>query len=626
MTAPWYARGYRGPGVTDITVDGDDLVFKIEQEGGGDPPDPRVTVPSLAAATSAKNEAQAAATASANSAADSLASKNAAAVSEDAADVSATAANAAKTGTEVARDEAVEARDEAVSAETGSTAAKTAAEAARDQAVAARNVTVPLADGAEVAKNAAEAAQVSAETSETNAAASETAAGTSAANALASEQAAAQHEGNAEGFSISSSEAKTGAETSASDASDSATEASGYATTAGDHSSNANTQRGLAEASAVAAEASKVAADNSATAASADASAANASKVAAAGSASSATISAAAAQSDKSDAQAAKTAAEAAANNAQISKNAAGSSETNAKTSENNAKASEIAAAQSAQDAADVVSDGIANAGPTAKGGVMLPGAASGELGGTYDHPTVVGWDDKADLVNGQIPTSQIPALATTETYVVEDEAERLALECERGDIVAQTGTDRGTYILKGDDPSDPVDWVLLPPPDAAVASVNGYTGAVVLGKEDLGLGSVNNTSDADKPVSTAQQTALNEKASAARKINAGTGLKNGGDLTADRTLEVDFGTTAGKAVQGNDARLSDSRPPTAGSVATDSIQDGAVTKAKTALSVRNTLDKADNSVQKSGTATGVWMGSTLPSSGTTGVLYVELA
>jgi hypothetical protein len=47
----------------------------------------------------------------------------------------------------------------------------------------------------------------------------------------------------------------------------------------------------------------------------------------------------------------------------------------------------------------------------------------------------------------------------------------------------------------------------------APVQSVAGRTGAVTLAKGDVGLGNVDNTSDADKPVSTATQTALNGKA-----------------------------------------------------------------------------------------------------------------
>lgn len=41
-----------------------------------------------------------------------------------------------------------------------------------------------------------------------------------------------------------------------------------------------------------------------------------------------------------------------------------------------------------------------------------------------------------------------------------------------------------------------------------------------------------------------------------ARNINAGTGLSGGGDLSADRTLSVLYGTAAGTAAQGNDSRI----------------------------------------------------------------------
>ena len=45
-----------------------------------------------------------------------------------------------------------------------------------------------------------------------------------------------------------------------------------------------------------------------------------------------------------------------------------------------------------------------------------------------------------------------------------------------------------------------------------AVVSVAGRTGAVTLAKADIGLSSVDNTSDANKPISTATQSALNNK------------------------------------------------------------------------------------------------------------------
>jgi hypothetical protein len=46
----------------------------------------------------------------------------------------------------------------------------------------------------------------------------------------------------------------------------------------------------------------------------------------------------------------------------------------------------------------------------------------------------------------------------------------------------------------------------------AGVTSVNTRTGEVTLIKSDVGLGNVDNTSDANKPISTATQTALNGK------------------------------------------------------------------------------------------------------------------
>jgi len=159
-----------------------------------------------------------------------------------------------------------------------------------------------------------------------------------------------------------------------------------------------------------------------------------------------------------------------------------------------------------------------------------------------------------------------------------------------------------------------------------AVSSVAGKTGVVTLVKGDVGLGSVDNTSDAAKPISTATQSALDGKqpldsdlttiagltasgsaviqesggawaartptqlaatlpadqdagtaslrtlgtgsqqaapgptsVQQSRQVLAGTGLTGGGDLSADRTLAVSYGSTAGTALQGS--ALSSSTP-----------------------------------------------------------------
>lgn len=56
----------------------------------------------------------------------------------------------------------------------------------------------------------------------------------------------------------------------------------------------------------------------------------------------------------------------------------------------------------------------------------------------------------------------------------------------------------------------------------------------------------------------------ITAKADKTTTVSAGTGLTGGGDLSANRSLAVAYGTTAGTAAQGNDSRLSDARTPTA--------------------------------------------------------------
>lgn len=56
--------------------------------------------------------------------------------------------------------------------------------------------------------------------------------------------------------------------------------------------------------------------------------------------------------------------------------------------------------------------------------------------------------------------------------------------------------------------------------------------------------------------------TDLALKADKATTISAGTGLTGGGDLSANRTLTVAYGSTASTACVGNDSRLSDARTP----------------------------------------------------------------
>lgn len=116
------------------------------------------------------------------------------------------------------------------------------------------------------------------------------------------------------------------------------------------------------------------------------------------------------------------------------------------------------------------------------------------------------GMASKADLVNGVIPNSQIPPLAIGQPFPVSTQAAMLALTAQRGDVAIRSDVSK-TFILSTDSPGTLGDWLEMASGTGAggVTSVAGKTGVVALVKSDVGLGQVDNTTDANKPVSTAQ-------------------------------------------------------------------------------------------------------------------------
>jgi len=84
-----------------------------------------------------------------------------------------------------------------------------------------------------------------------------------------------------------------------------------------------------------------------------------------------------------------------------------------------------------------------------------------------------------------------------------------------------------------------------------AVETTVNATGATAAG--NAALSSRLGTGVTTANTATAQLAA---KADKATTVTAGTGLTGGGDLSANRTLAVTYGTTAGTAAQGNDSRF----------------------------------------------------------------------
>ena len=216
------------------------------------------------------------------------------------------------------------------------------------------------------------------------------------------------------------------------------------------------------------------------------------------------------------------------------------------------------------------------DASTTAKGLVKL----AGDLGGTADLPTVPGLAGKAATTTtisagtgltggGDLSANRTIAanFGTAAGTIAQGNDSRIVgaeqtsnkgaangyASLNSSTVVPTSqlgsGTADTTTFLRGDNT-----WATTPA--APVSSVAGKTGAVTLVKADVGLANVDNTSDANKPVSTAQQTALDGKVNTTVTVSAGTGLTGGGDLTANRTISANFGTGAGTIAQGNDSRI----------------------------------------------------------------------
>lgn len=120
--------------------------------------------------------------------------------------------------------------------------------------------------------------------------------------------------------------------------------------------------------------------------------------------------------------------------------------------------------------------------------------------------------DGVAPLVGGLVPINNLPATVINDTHVAASQTAMLALTANKGDTAVRTDVNK-TFILKQSPASTLANWQELLTPTDQVTSVAGKQGVVSLVKADVGLSSVDNTSDANKPVSTAQAAAIGAKA-----------------------------------------------------------------------------------------------------------------
>lgn len=118
--------------------------------------------------------------------------------------------------------------------------------------------------------------------------------------------------------------------------------------------------------------------------------------------------------------------------------------------------------------------------------------------------------------LNSHVPAAQLPIGSSSGTVAAGDDprivtALQPTLVTAKGDLLVATGSaavarlaaGADGYLLTADSAqADGVKWA--PAPAAGVTSVNTRAGAVTLTSADVGLAAVNNTSDANKPISTA--------------------------------------------------------------------------------------------------------------------------
>ena len=105
--------------------------------------------------------------------------------------------------------------------------------------------------------------------------------------------------------------------------------------------------------------------------------------------------------------------------------------------------------------------------------------AATLNTGTSSGNVVVVGSD-------GKIPSSIIPSIAITDTFVVDSESAMLALTAQVADVAVRSDLAK-TYILKSSPATSIDNWQVILTPASPVTSVNSKTGNVVLTASDVG-------------------------------------------------------------------------------------------------------------------------------------------
>jgi hypothetical protein len=187
-----------------------------------------------------------------------------------------------------------------------------------------------------------------------------------------------------------------------------------------------------------------------------------------------------------------------------------------------NVTESQIEVSASGQDVNATVSGGVGPAGPAGPPGTTDYGELD-NVPATFPPSAHTHTQSEVDssLGNDDLAGDLQDIIASSEN------ASNLSAGTVATGRLATSGVASSSTFLRGDQT-----WSAAP-----VTSVAGKTGAVSLDKGDVGLGNADNTSDANKPISTATQSALDGKAATAH-THAAADITSG--TLADARLSVD--------------------------------------------------------------------------------------
>ncbi len=151
-----------------------------------------------------------------------------------------------------------------------------------------------------------------------------------------------------------------------------------------------------------------------------------------------------------------------------------------------------------------------------------------------------------SNITSGTLPSSVLPALAITDSYVVNSEAAMLTLSIQKGDIAIRTDVNK-SFINYTNANASMADWYELATSSGNILSVNGQTGTVVLTTTNIAEGTNLYYTEA-RVTSNASVTAN----TAHRNITAGnphgiTTTMIGAETPAGAQLKIDNALAASK-------------------------------------------------------------------------------